>query len=357
MAAPDIPFPMQKVDIEFGEDPMYRLLDDLFTEGVVGTNDLSVQQYAGGARMSVQVNAGEAYVSYNNPYGGKRRVRQPTLTDSGIVGAPNTAENWTSTFTTADGTNPRIDRVVARLKDSVLDASTLYRLEYAVIAGTPTVGATLVNPQGAAAVPDNCILLANVLIPAGSSQIVTANIDTDSSVRVQSALGGRVLTPAQQGIPTGSVSAYAATSAPTGWSLCDGTARKRSGTDPGDGQNYAALWAVISTTYGAGDGSSTFNLPDLRGRSIVAVGTNAAVNALALNDGVAVGNRRGTKHRHTPHSHQLPVGSTGSGSNTTLLRDLASWGASVYNADGGSGNANDPLDGGAFLTLNYIIKL
>ncbi len=60
---------------------------------------------------------------------------------------------------------------------------------------------------------------------------------------------------------------YAATSAPTGWLLCDGTAVSRS--------TYAALFSAISTTFGAGDGSTTFNVPDLRGKTVLGYGAAA----------------------------------------------------------------------------------
>lgn len=54
----------------------------------------------------------------------------------------------------------------------------------------------------------------------------------------------------------GMIVAYGGTSAPTGWLLCDGTAVSRT--------TYSALFGLLSTTYGAGDGSTTFNVPDLR---------------------------------------------------------------------------------------------
>jgi microcystin-dependent protein len=59
-------------------------------------------------------------------------------------------------------------------------------------------------------------------------------------------------------VPAGVVSPYAGSSAPTGWLLCDGAAISRS--------TYATLFTAISTTFGAGDGSTTFNVPDMRGR-------------------------------------------------------------------------------------------
>lgn len=57
--------------------------------------------------------------------------------------------------------------------------------------------------------------------------------------------------------PVGAVVYTAAASAPTGWLIADGTAVSRT--------TYATLFAAIGTTYGSGDGSTTFNLPDLRG--------------------------------------------------------------------------------------------
>jgi microcystin-dependent protein len=60
------------------------------------------------------------------------------------------------------------------------------------------------------------------------------------------------------GIPIGAIMPYAATSAPTGWLLCDGSAVSRT--------TYADLFAIISTTHGQGNGSTTFNVPDYRGR-------------------------------------------------------------------------------------------
>jgi len=59
-------------------------------------------------------------------------------------------------------------------------------------------------------------------------------------------------------VPTGVIAPFAGTSAPTGWALCAGQAVSRT--------TFAALFAVIDTTWGAGDGSTTFNLPDFRGR-------------------------------------------------------------------------------------------
>jgi microcystin-dependent protein len=75
-------------------------------------------------------------------------------------------------------------------------------------------------------------------------------------------------------VPVGALQLYAGSSTPTGWLLCDGTAYSRA--------TYASLFALISTTYGTGDGSSTFNVPDFRGRSPIGVGTGSGLTARAL---------------------------------------------------------------------------
>ena len=68
--------------------------------------------------------------------------------------------------------------------------------------------------------------------------------------------------------PAGIVMPFAGTVEPQGYLFCDGSAVSR--------DTYAALFAVIGTTYGAGDGSTTFNLPDLTGRVVIGVsGTHA----------------------------------------------------------------------------------
>jgi len=70
--------------------------------------------------------------------------------------------------------------------------------------------------------------------------------------------------------PTGTVLPFAGTTAPDGWLLCDGTEKSRT--------TYAKLFAVIADTYGVGDGSTTFNVPDMRGVFPRGSGTNGTAN-------------------------------------------------------------------------------
>lgn len=89
-----------------------------------------------------------------------------------------------------------------------------------------------------------------LVVPQGMRLFIAC--DTTNGVQLAAA-------PAT-GAPVGALQAYAGSSAPTGWLLCYGQAISRT--------IYAALFAVVSTTYGSGDGSTTFNVPDLRGRSL-----------------------------------------------------------------------------------------
>lgn len=94
---------------------------------------------------------------------------------------------------------------------------------------------------------------------------------------------------ATSGVPTGVLHQFAGSTAPTGYLLCDGSAISRT--------TYADLFAVIGTTYGTGDGSTTFNIPDMRSRLPVGVGSG---RALASNEGIAEASRSAYfSHSHT----------------------------------------------------------
>ena len=164
------------------------------------------------------------------------------------------------------------------------------------------------------------------------------------TVTAQGAVAG-VVTP-----PIGAIIQYGGTTDPPGFFICDGRAISRT--------TYAILFGVIGTAYGAGDGSTTFNIPDLRGRVPVGLGTAAPVNTLGGSDGVAVANRRGELHRHTPHAHTFGLGSLSGASATRPYGDANE--APIVNiattsVDGGSGVGTDPLDGGAYQVVNHII--
>jgi microcystin-dependent protein len=106
----------------------------------------------------------------------------------------------------------------------------------------------------------------------------------------------KLVTAVQQALlPAGAVQAFAMNSAPAGWLPADGSNVSRS--------TYAALFSAIGTTYGAGDGSTTFALPDLRGYFVRGSGTNS--------DGTAAGTF-GAKQADEFKSHTHTVTARGS---------------------------------------------
>lgn len=99
--------------------------------------------------------------------------------------------------------------------------------------------------------------------------------------------------------PTGSIVMFAMSTPPADWLVCDGSAVSRT--------TYAALYAVIGDTYGAGNGTTTFNLPNLKGR--VPVGQNASdanFNVMGETGGASTHTLTSAEmpsHGHTQDSH------------------------------------------------------
>jgi len=105
-----------------------------------------------------------------------------------------------------------------------------------------------------------------LLVKAGG---VTSNEIAADAVTTIAILDGAVTQAKASNmlIPAGAIMPFAMNSVPTGWLAADGTAVSRS--------TYATLFAAIATTYGVGDGSTTFNVPDLRGYFVRGTGTNS----------------------------------------------------------------------------------
>lgn len=157
----------------------------------------------------------------------------------------------------------------------------------------------------------------------------------------------------------------ARSSAPTGWLLCDGTAVSRT--------TYAALFAAISTTYGSGDGSTTFNVPDCRGRALY----GKAASGTFQNLGATGGAETLPNHTHsTPaHTHTLAEGAAVANSDTSVANVVHDGSGSMGTATGtsatknrvssttessGSGTSGNPGTSPSvmnpFIVVNYLIK-
>ena len=168
-------------------------------------------------------------------------------------------------------------------------------------------------------------------------------------------------TPTFDGVsPTGAVVMWSGSSAPSGWLECDGSAVSRT--------TYSALFAVIGTRYGSGDGSSTFNLPNPVDRVAMGIALSTAPTATTLSvssslDSLSLGNQS-ANHSHTitsnsgnqsaNHSHTITSnagnnsanhshsGTTANGGNHNhnLSNNTVGHSHSYTKPNGSTGNAN-----------------
>lgn len=158
---------------------------------------------------------------------------------------------------------------------------------------------------------------------------------------------------AELAFPTGSLVPFAGANAPTqtiggvsAWLICDGTAVSRT--------TYAALFAVCSTTYGAGNGTTTFNLPDLRGRMPIGAGNDGtAENNATRTRGVKGGDTRMPVHSHGIQRTNVAASAQGTDTSTVYkLQVNTGAGYSDTQTTGSGGGDNMP----PFLVTNYLIK-
>ena len=121
-------------------------------------------------------------------------------------------------------------------------------------------------------------------------------------------------------IPSGAVLYFAGQAAPTGWLKANGAAVSRTA--------YAALFAAIGTTYGAGDGSTTFNLPDLRGEFVRGWDDGRGIDhgrAFGSAQGDAIRNITGSLDVGTNSGHQLFDVATATGALAISQRRWKTW--------------------------------
>ncbi|QGH78535.1 tail protein [Microbacterium phage Kaijohn] len=169
----------------------------------------------------------------------------------------------------------------------------------------------------------------------------------------------------QQLAPVGTIHAFAGPVAPANYVLMDGRQLSRA--------DYPALFALIGTTYGAGNGTTTFHVPDARGRALVALDTaQAEFNAMGKTGGaktVALTAAQNGKHSHLLNAggqaHAFSWGGAG-GTTVHVQNAIAAVGAPPSNnltthqnawnrtADDGAGEAHNNLQ--PFLTVAYVIK-
>lgn len=190
-----------------------------------------------------------------------------------------------------------------------------------------------------------------------------APMPLNASILTEGTVNPAVLPATSGGVPAGAIMAFGGTTAPSGFLLCVGGLVSRT--------TYAALFAAIGIAYGAGDGSTTFGLPDLQqkfplGKAVS--GTGAAMGA--------VGGTIDHTHAIAGHVHSVPThthtvsgtaatssdtfSSVGSGTlvtratHTHVVSGTAAAQAAANTGD--SGTLNTDADNPPFQVVNYIIK-
>jgi microcystin-dependent protein len=184
--------------------------------------------------------------------------------------------------------------------------------------------------------------------PGSGTLDVSSGTFTTSAAQKQAIIdGGRTM-------PAGMIAPFGMSSAPTGWLVCNGSAVSRS--------TYSDLFGVISTTWGSGDGSSTFNLPDLRGAFLRGTGTAGVSSDYAGPNVGAYQDDANAEHNHTGssanaggHSHSGNTGSDGvhnhSGStNTTGSHTHSYYTSSTWQTNGGRVWYSDSRGGASYTT-------
>lgn len=144
--------------------------------------------------------------------------------------------------------------------------------------------------------------------------------------------------------PIGAIQAFGGATAPSGWFICDGSAKSRT--------DFAELFAVIGTAFGTGDGSTTFNLPDLREAVPKGAGlTGHTVGAHLDADGLAVGEFLDDRVQSHTHSYQFDYGLYAGSGNVRVGDDK------IHNGNTGtnSGRTGDTTEVKS-VGVNYIIK-
>jgi len=180
------------------------------------------------------------------------------------------------------------------------------------------------------------------------SGAVDAPTDGHANAQAQ-ALANRTLWLQNRIEPIGVVKAFVGSTAPSMYAVCNGAAVDRSA--------FSDLFAIIGTSFGNGDGSTTFNLPDLRGNfirgwDIGAANDPDAGSRTASGTGGATGDNIGSAQDDEIklHTHDIPYG--GSGGVDYFQTDPASDGSQTWVSGGHGGNETRPKN----VYLMYIIK-
>lgn len=281
------------------------------------------------------------------------------------VGAGVTFSSWLSVAgdTTLSSSLSVSNRVVFSSTLSVLGNTVL---SSSLSVSNRTVLSSSLSVAGSTVLSSSLSVSDRTVLESTLSVAALVEMSSHLSVAGSADVTGRVYQATHMLVPPGSVVAYIASSAPGGWLLCDGSAISRT--------TYSILFGIIGTTYGVGNGTTTFNLPDMRGRVPVGYGTGSGLTARVL---AATGGEEThvlTTDEMPSHSHNITdPGHSHSYVNNTNNQDTdnafgtqtaaddsdlgattgtSTTGITINNSGGGQAHNNMQ----PFIVLNYIIK-
>lgn len=224
------------------------------------------------------------------------------------------------------------------------------------VSGAVSIGGTLLT-TGAVK------LNSTVSVSGAATFNSTVTVSGAAVFKSNVSIGGTITGPGI--VPSGTVLPYAGASAPTGYILADGRNVSRS--------TYAALFTAIGTTYGVGDGSSTFGIPDLRGRVVAGKDNMGGTSANRLTspiNGDTLGAAGGSEsheltiaelaaHTHGAGTYEIQTGGDAAqaSDNGAVFRDGPLQNSTAVSGDSGStgsGTAHNNVQ--PTIILNYIIK-
>ena len=232
------------------------------------------------------------------------------------------------------------------LDNITFDGSSSYTLQKGGVNFTPSSA-------------NNILISIDGVVQAGNFTVSSSTIDFGTAVAGTSTCDfilhygtGLITTPADGtvttaklasgvGLPPGMIAPFGMSSAPTGWLECDGSAISRT--------TYATLFTAVGTTHGVGDGSTTFNLPDLRGEFI-----RGWDNGKGTDSGRSFASSQAEEVGTHNHTYLIKDGSSGTGNIAGFPEStLQYWSnATSGTTQNNSGSENRPRN----IALMYCIK-
>lgn len=256
-----------------------------------------------------------------------------------------------------------LDVLDAILPPSGPDASTQANITYGKITSADPIAVQFNGTASGSAVSG--VLAVDDFTPEVGDLVILVRVGPSWVI-----LGTIATTPSGGALPIGAIIPYANAAPPSLWLPCDGSAVSRT--------VYPGLFDKLGTYYGAGNGSTTFNVPDLRGRTVIGTGdggsgfTNRTLGSTVGSETHTLSEAEMPSHTHAqnPHSHGSPAGGSfvinrypaqpgryvpgGGDQHTDVDGNTSTASTTASNKSTGGGGAHNNMQ--PSIALNYIIR-